>query len=151
MKNKRFKDRDIVKWCKQNAPELIGNSLEFVGDITGIEIVENLGKKISDSDKLTDLQKEEAYQLVKLEFENEKEISKRWSNDMVSDSWLSKSVRPIILLYSWLLITILCILAFFEVIIPDDYTTMVQILAMAVNVAYFGSRGIEKYQAIRKQ
>ena len=65
----KLKDRKIFQWCKENAPELIGNSLEFVGDITGIEIVEKLGEKISGSKELTPEQKAEAMELVKLDLE----------------------------------------------------------------------------------
>jgi len=65
----KFRDRPIVKWCKENAPDLLGNSLEFIGDVTGIELVENLGKKISGSNDLTPEQKAEALEMVRLDLE----------------------------------------------------------------------------------
>lgn len=66
---KKFRDRPIVKWCKENAPDLIGNSLELVGDITGIEVIEKLGEKIAGSDKLTPEQKEYAERIVQADLE----------------------------------------------------------------------------------
>lgn len=66
---KKFRDRPIVKWCKENAPDLIGNSLELFGDVTNIEVVENLGKRIAGSDKLTPEQKEEADRIVNADLE----------------------------------------------------------------------------------
>ena len=37
--------------------------------------------------------------IAKHEVEMEKEISSRWSADMTSDSWLSKNVRPMVLIF----------------------------------------------------
>lgn len=148
---KKFKDRKIVQWAKENAPDLIGNTLEFVGDVTGIEVVENLGKKIAGSNELTPEQKAEALEILKLEYEHEKEITQRWSSDMVSDSWLSKNVRPIILLYSWVLVTLITLAAWFSLGLPTSYVYLIETLCVSVNVAYFGSRTIEKYQSIKKK
>lgn len=148
---KKFRDRPIVKWCKENAPDLIGNSLELVGDITGIEVIEKLGEKISGSEKLTPEQKAEAAEIVKMELEFEKEITARWTADMNSDSWLSKSVRPIVLLYSWVLVTLITVLAACGIDLPGHMVSLIEYLVVSYNLAYVGSRGIEKYQAIRKK
>lgn len=67
-----FKDRKIVVWAKENAPELLGNSLEFIGDVTGIEVVEKLGEKISGSKELTPEQKQQALEVYKLDLESYK-------------------------------------------------------------------------------
>lgn len=148
---KKLKDRKIFQWVKENAPELIGNTIELVGDVTGIEVVEKLGEKISNSKDLTPEQKAEAAELIKLEFAHEKEITSRWKSDMISDSWLSKNVRPIILLYSWLLVTLITIAAWLTLNLPASYVYLIETLCVSVNVAYFGSRTIEKYQSIRKK
>jgi hypothetical protein len=147
----KFKDRKIVQWAKENAPDLIGNSLEFIGDVTGIEMVENLGKKIAGSNELTPEQKAEALEVVKLDLEFEKQISERWVSDMTSDSWLSKNVRPLILLYSWVLVTLITVAAWLTLGLPQSYVYLIETLCVSVNVAYFGSRTIEKYQSIKKK
>jgi hypothetical protein len=151
MKKKKFKDRKIVQWAKENAPDLIGNSLEFIGDVTGIDVVEKLGAKIAGSNDLTPEQKAEALEVLKMEYEQEKEISARWTADMTSDSWLSKNVRPMILLYSWVLVTLVTVAAWFALGLPQSYVYLIETLCVSVNVAYFGSRTIEKYQSIRKK
>ena len=147
---KKLKDRKIFQWVKENAPELIGDTIELVGDVTGIEVVEKLGKKIGNSD-LTPEQKAEAAEIIKMEFAHEKEITQRWTSDMTSDSWLSKNVRPVILLYSWLLVTLITIAAWMSLGLPTSYVYLIETLCVSVNVAYFGSRTIEKYQSIRKK
>ena len=57
---------------------------------------------------LTPKDKEEALKLLELDIIEMQEVSKRWSSDMSSDSWLSKNVRPMMLIFltisTWLLI-----------------------------------------------
>lgn len=44
---------------------------------------------------------------AKLKAELEKEISNRWQSDMQSDSWLSKNIRPLTLLWFLVQLTLL--------------------------------------------
>ena len=77
-----FKDRKLVVWAKENAPDILGNALEFVGDVTGIELVEKLGNKIANAGELTPEQKQQALDMYKLDlefykYENEDRASAR--------------------------------------------------------------------------
>ena len=58
---------------------------------------------------------------------------------MTSDSWLSKNVRPLTLVYLMILFT----LAFFRDV-PEPTLQLLQNLLMTVFVFYFGSRTLEK-------
>lgn len=146
----KLKDRKIFQWCKENAPELIGNSLEFVGDITGIEIVEKLGEKISGSAELTPDQKAEAMEILKLEYEREAEIEKqvteRWKSDMESDSWLSKNTRPLVLLSAMLMLYIFISLDSFNIAfeIKESWIELYELVLLAAIGGYFGMRTWEK-------
>lgn len=64
-----FKDRKLVVWAKENAPDILGNALELVGDLTGIEVVEKLGNKIANAGELTPEQKQQALEAYKLDLE----------------------------------------------------------------------------------
>jgi hypothetical protein len=81
------------------------------------------------------------------------EVSKRWSSDMKSDSWLSKNTRPMTLIFLTISLVILILLDSFK--IPFEISTgwvdLLKSLLITVYVAYFGSRGAEKFQTIRKQ
>lgn len=147
----KFKDRPLVKYIKENAPKLLGNTLDFAGELTGITIVEKLGEKIAGADgseALTPEQQIVAMELYKAELEHhaqiEGEITKRWQADMLSDNTLSKIARPLILLYSWLLVTVVVILDFCGLILTGSIVTLVEILATTVTAGYFGLRTIEK-------
>jgi len=83
----------------------------------------------------------------------EKEITSRHSNDMISDSWLSKNIRPLLTIFSLLLYTIFSItdgnLGNFD--IQDQYVDLLgQIVIMSLGF-YFTSRGIEKTAKILKK
>lgn len=78
---------------------------------------------------------------------NSKRISKRTtarSSDIRTESELAKNARPVVLLYSWLLFTMVIIAAFFGVRLPDSYMPMLLTLFTLVNGAYFGMRTYEK-------
>ena len=84
--------------------------------------------------------------IAKHEVEMEKEISSRWSADMTSDSWLSKNVRPMVLIFlvvsTVLLVFIDAGVIAFEV--KDTWVDLLQLVLITVIGAYFGGRSIEK-------
>jgi len=88
--------------------------------------------------------KNELAQTMQAEIQNaweseQKAITERHKNDMQSDSWLSKNVRPMALIYLMGLFT----LAFF-LDVPESVLEMLQNLLMTVFIFYFGARSLEK-------
>lgn len=78
------------------------------------------------------------------------EVSKRWEADMKSDSFLSKNIRPFILIY---LTVIFTSLAFFdgnigEFELAKEYIPIFQTLLVTVYGAYFIGRTWEKAKSI---
>ena len=78
----------------------------------------------------------------------EQNITDRWSADMNSDSWLSKNVRPLVLIFlivcTMLLIFIDAGTLSFEV--EDKWTDLLQLVLITVIGAYFGGRSVEKFK-----
>ena len=78
----------------------------------------------------------------------EANITDRWKADMNSDSWLSKNVRPMVLIFlivcTMLLIFIDAGTIKFEV--EEKWTDLLQLVLITVIGAYFGGRSIEKYK-----
>ena len=78
----------------------------------------------------------------------EQNITDRWKADMNSDSWLSKNVRPLVLIFlivcTMLLIFIDAGALSFEV--EDKWTDLLQLVLITVIGAYFGGRSVEKYK-----
>ena len=80
------------------------------------------------------------------EVEMEKQITERWSMDMNSDSWLSKNIRPMTLIFL-VVSTILIIFIDAGVIsfeVKDTWVDLLQLVLITVIGAYFGGRSLEK-------
>jgi len=80
------------------------------------------------------------------EVEMEKNITARWEADLKSDSWLSKNVRPMVLIFlivcTMLLIFIDAGALNFEV--KSTWVDLLQLVLITVIGAYFGGRSLEK-------
>ena len=84
--------------------------------------------------------------LANYEVEMEKNITSRWEADLKSDSWLSKNVRPLVLIFliicTMLLIFIDAGTINFEV--KSSWVDLLQLVLITVIGAYFGGRSLEK-------
>jgi len=80
------------------------------------------------------------------EVEMEKNITSRWEADLKSDSWLSKNVRPMVLIF---LIICTMLLIFIDAgainfNVKDSFIDLLQMVLITVIGAYFGGRSFEK-------
>ena len=80
------------------------------------------------------------------EVEMEKNITERWKMDMASDSWLSKNIRPLVLVF---LVVSTVLLIFIDAgainfTVQDKWTDLLQLVLITVIGAYFGGRSLEK-------
>jgi hypothetical protein len=114
------------------------------------DLVEGIGGVV-DNLHTSDSQKLEANQKIKelvsnYEVEMEKTITERWKVDMNSDSWLSKNIRPMVLIFlvvaTVLMIFIDAGVLAFEV--KDTWVDLLQLVLITVIGAYFGGRSLEK-------
>jgi hypothetical protein len=84
----------------------------------------------------------------------DKEITQRHKTDMTSDSWLSKNIRPLALLFLTVSTVLLAYLTIFildieKVALITPWLDLLKILLVTTYVFYFGSRGFEKVQSIK--
>tara|TARA_R110001606_G_scaffold2804_1_gene12158 strand:- start:968 stop:1360 length:393 start_codon:yes stop_codon:yes gene_type:complete len=80
------------------------------------------------------------------EIEMEKTITDRWKSDMASDSWMSKNVRPMVLIFL-VVSTVLMIFIDAGAIsfdVEPKWTDLLQLVLITVIGAYFGGRSLEK-------
>ena len=80
------------------------------------------------------------------EAEMQKQITERWKMDMNSDSWLSKNIRPLVLVFL-VVSTVLMIFIDAGAIsfnVEDKWTDLLQLVLITVIGAYFGGRSLEK-------
>ena len=114
------------------------------------KLVESVGG-VLDNVITTEEEKEEAKRKLKEvilshEAEIEKNITDRWSADMNSDSWLSKNVRPMTLIFL-VVSTVLMIFidaGTIQFTVEEKWTDLLQLVLITVIGAYFGGRSFEK-------
>jgi hypothetical protein len=71
-------------------------------------------------------------------------VSDRWKADMLSDSWLSKNIRPLVLIYLLGAYTVFSIGSGVSFQITQAYVELLAQMLMLVMGAYFAGRTIEK-------
>jgi hypothetical protein len=156
----------------QNGLGLLSSAIQAKGK----EVVENaLGVKISDNpspeevSKLRQLQFDHEERLLELGIEKarleqeelkvllaaqanqENNISDRWKADMSSDSWLSKNVRPMTLVYILTAYLLFALLDGYGYKISETYITLLGQWGLIVMTAYFGGRTVEKCMEMRRK
>jgi len=114
------------------------------------KLVENVGG-ILDNLTTTKEEKLEAERKIKdmimgYEAEMQKQVTERWKVDMNSDSWLSKNIRPLVLVF---LVVATVLLIFIDAgtisfKVQDKWTDLLQLVLITVIGAYFGGRSLEK-------
>ena len=118
-----------------------GGAADLVKGVGGV--IDNLHtskeEKLAAENKVKEL-------IVNYEVEMEKQISDRWKADMNSDSWLSKNVRPMILIF---LVVSTVLMIFIDAgtitfTVEEKWTDLLQLVLITVIGAYFGGRTMEK-------
>ena len=118
-----------------------GGAAELVKGVGGV--IDNL--HTSKEEKLAAEQKVKEL-IASYEIEMEKNITDRWKADMNSDSWLSKNVRPMILIF---LVVSTVLMIFIDAgtikfTVEQKWTDLLQLVLITVIGAYFGGRSFEK-------
>lgn len=148
----KFKDENgksrVGVFLSDTAPEL----LDLVGNVTGLPGFKQLSNIIDRSTSLDSDQKAKARELLQADISQEQERTLRHKADMASDSWLSKNIRPMTLIYLLTIITILAIWdsASLNFDVKDGYVGLFEQLLITAFGFYFVLRGVEKMVLSRK-
>ena len=118
-----------------------GGASELVNSVGGVldNLTTTKEEKLDAKRKLKEL-------ILSHEAQMEKNITDRWSADMNSDSWLSKNVRPLVLIFL-VVSTVLMIFidaGTIQFIVEEKWTDLLQLVLITVIGAYFGGRSLEK-------
>ena len=150
MPKKKFKDTRVGKFLVKAAPNILGVASELLPDAGVLGMVKQL---ISNDSELPAKDKEEALKLIELDIVEAQEVSKRWTADMASDSYLSKNTRPMTLIFLTVSMILLRVLDSLDIDfgVNTEWIELLKSLLITVYVSYFGSRGIEKYKYISQK
>ena len=146
--SKPFKDTKVGKFLV-GEKGLFKNLANTLPDKGFLGVLKNL---IHTDNSLSPFEKEKALELLKMDILEMEQVTERWSSDMASDSWLSKNTRPLTLIYLTVATTLYIVLDSMNISfdIDEAWVELLKTLLVTVYVAYFGSRGFEKYNKIRK-
>ena len=118
-----------------------GGASKLVESVGGVldNVITTKDEKLEAKRKLKEL-------ILSHEAEMERNITDRWQADMNSDSWLSKNVRPMILIF----LVVSTVLKIFidagtiKFTVEEKWTDLLQLVLITVIGAYFGGRSLEK-------
>ena len=147
MPKKKFKDTKVGQFLLGKSG-VLDSLAEVLPDKGLLGVVKNL---IDRDEALPPPDKEMALKLLEQDIVEAQEVSKRWESDMSSDSWLSKNTRPMSLIF----LTIMTIAfiwvdshGYIDFTVEEQWINLLKTLTTTVYVAYFGSRGAEKFKSI---
>ena len=80
------------------------------------------------------------------EFKMQDQLTERQRLDMASDSWLSKNIRPMTLVFMLIVMTVIIIIdsASLGFNVDEAYIQLIKILLISVFTFYFGGRELQK-------
>ena len=118
-----------------------GGAADLVKGVGGVidDLHTSKEEKLAAEQKIKEL-------VASYEVEMEKQITDRWKADMASDSWLSKNVRPLVLVF---LVVSTVLMIFIDAgtinfVVEAKWTDLLQLVLITVIGAYFGGRTMEK-------
>lgn len=103
-------------------------------------------KFIRTKDEKAEFEKEMTQIFIEAEAAMQKNVTERWKADLEHGNWLTRSVRPLVLVFL-IISTVLMVFIdsgsiAFEV--EEKWTDLLQIVLITVIGAYFGGRSVEK-------
>jgi len=98
------------------------------------------------------LQMQQEGKLAELNADNieAQELTKRQSADMMSDSWLSKNIRPMTLVFILMTYTTFAMMSAWDVEVNNNYVELLGQWGMLIMSFYFGGRTLEKIMDMKK-
>ena len=116
----------------------------------GTDVADKLGglvdRFVRTKDEKAEFEKDMENIFIQAEADMQKNVTERWRTDMRSDSWLSKNVRPMVLIFLIVNTMLLIFIdaGFINFKVEDNWVSLLEVLLLTVIAAYFGGRTWEK-------
>ncbi len=146
---KKFSETRVGKFLKNISPKI----LNIIGDVVpSVGILDKAKELIQKDSNISKADKDIALELLKIDTIEIQQITKRWESDNLSDSWLSKNTRPLTLIFLTVSMIFLILLDSLNIDfgVDSEWIDLLKSLLITVYVAYFGSRGVEKFKSMSK-
>ena len=127
----------------------VGSVVDSVGSAID-KLVTSDAEKLALKNELIKIQTEAKLKEQEIDIQYAMEATKRQSNDMQSDSWLSKNIRPMTLIFILVMYSLLSISSGFKFEVTESYVSLLGQWGMLIMSFYFSGRTIEKISSIIK-
>jgi hypothetical protein len=134
-----IKQTALGRWLKSKAPHILDSVGDLLPDQGGLGVL----KRALDQDHV--LTEDEQMQLmIDQRKELEEQITARWQADSSSSSWLSRNVRPMIVLTLVITLLVLIVLDSMELAfsIRDAWISLYEVLTITAVGGYFTLRSV---------
>jgi hypothetical protein len=88
---------------------------------------------------------------IQAEIAGQQEVTKRWEADMASDSWLSKNIRPMTLIFILGAYFVFSMMSAFDYDTNEAYVKLLGEWGQLVMLAYFAGRTVEKVMDMKEK
>ena len=118
-----------------------GAGADIAGKISGI-----IDKHTFSKEERAQLKQEMGKVFIEAEADMQKNVTERWKADLQHGNWLTKSVRPLTLIFLVVSTVIMVFIdsGFITFDVEEKWTDLLQLVLITVIGAYFGGRSIEK-------
>jgi len=101
--------------------------------------------------KLLEMQKNGELAQLQADMNEQQELTKRQQADMMSDSWLSKNIRPMTLIFILITYTVFGMMSAWDIEVNNNYVELLGTWGMVIMSFYFGGRTLEKIMDMKKK
>lgn len=138
-----------MSWFSNILTGSVDKVIDSVGNAID-KLVTSDEEKLILKNELAKIQLEAAAKANELNLEYEKQVTQRHTSDMASDSWLSKNIRPLTLIFILVMYSLLSISSGFNFEVTESYVELLGQWGMLIMSFYFGGRTVEKISSIIK-
>ena len=123
----------------------------------GLEVADKVSEVVDKFVETPDEKKQFKREMLQIFSDNvaeeQKNVTERWKSDMASDNYLSKTVRPAVLIFLILSTVVLIFIdsGFINFVVDDGWKELLKVLLMTTVAAYFGGRSYEKGTRIKNK
>jgi hypothetical protein len=101
--------------------------------------------------ELKKLEKDGRLDELQADMNEQDNLTERAKADMASDSWLSKNIRPMTLIFILVVYTVFAMMSAYGYNANESYVTLLGQWGMLIMSFYFGGRTLEKILAMKEK
>lgn len=138
-----------MSWLSDIFSSSVGEVVGKVGEAVD-RLVTSDEEKLKLANELKQIEIGAMLKKEEIDLQYEQELTKRLQADMTSDSWLSKNIRPLTLIFILVMYSLLSISSGFKFEVTESYVQLLGQWGMLIMSFYFGGRTLEKMTTVVK-